>query len=280
MGHPATVEPPPVAARTVQRVLRPATERKFTIQLLPEHDVNARRKGGTFLTSLVVHAILIACVILIPLLFFEEALPAPGEVLRAFFVQPAELAPPPPPPPPPPAAGARPVAKAPAAPRPTEPAKFVAPIEVPEEIRPDDLSLDLGGAEGGVAGGVEGGVPGGVLGGIVGGLPQNAAPPPAPVVRVGGSVKPPKLVKQVAPEYPALAMQARLQAVVIVEAYVGTDGRVKSAKVLRGAPLFDDPALSAVRQWRYAPLLLNGVPTEFVLTVTLNFKLQQVQVQQ
>ena len=54
---------------------------------------------------------------------------------------------------------------------------------------------------------------------------------------------------------------------------VDTRGRVVEVKVLRGAPLFDDAAIAAVKQWRYQPLLLNGVPTEFILTVTLKFNL-------
>jgi hypothetical protein len=29
-----------------------------------------------------------------------------------------------------------------------------------------------------------------------------------------------------------------------------------------------------VRQWRYKPLILNGVPTPFVLTVTLTFSIK------
>ncbi len=43
--------------------------------------------------------------------------------------------------------------------------------------------------------------------------------------------------------------------------------------VLRGHPLFDEAAVAAVRQWRYRPLLLNGEPTEFILTVTVFFNL-------
>jgi hypothetical protein len=31
--------------------------------------------------------------------------------------------------------------------------------------------------------------------------------------------------------------------------------------------------LDAVRQWRYVPLVLNGVPERFVLTVVLTFNL-------
>jgi protein TonB len=156
------------------------------------------------------------------------------------------------------------------------PSAFIAPIEVPDQIKPEAATLDLGGVEGGVPGGVEGGVPGGVVGGVVGGLP--AAPPPPPkVVRIGGKVVAPKLVHRVEPKYPELAVQARAQAIMILEAHVGTDGHVKDVTILRGQPLFDEAALSAVKQWRYQPLLLNGVPTEFVLTVTLVFKIERFQ---
>ena len=114
---------------------------------------------------------------------------------------------------------------------------------------------------------------GGVLGGVVGGLP--AAPPPAPpaVVRVGGNIRAPKLVHEVHPVYPELAIQARLSSLVILEARVATDGRVESVKVLRGSPLFDEAAMEAVKEWRYQPLLLNGQPTEFIVTVTVAFNL-------
>ena len=35
-----------------------------------------------------------------------------------------------------------------------------------------------------------------------------------------------------------------------------------------------DAALNAVRQWKYTPTLLNGVPVPIVMTVTVNFTLQ------
>ena len=43
--------------------------------------------------------------------------------------------------------------------------------------------------------------------------------------------------------------------------------------MLRGQPLFDQAAVDAVKQWRYQPLLLNGVPVPFIVTVTLSFHL-------
>jgi protein TonB len=162
--------------------------------------------------------------------------------------------------------------KAPATARPPENASFVAPIEVPDAIVPEE-TLSLG-VEGGVPGGVEGGVPGGVVGGIVGGIPNAEPPPPARVVRVGGQIKAPRLLHTVMPEYPQLATQAHLSAMVVLQLRVGEDGRIKTAEVVHGQALFDEPALAAVRQWRYAPLLLNGVPTEFIVNVTVMFRLQ------
>jgi protein TonB len=154
-------------------------------------------------------------------------------------------------------------------PPPTE-ARFVAPVEVPEEIKPEE-GIDLG-VEGGVAGGVEGGVPGGVVGGVVGGLPD--APPPQQAVRVGGQIKEPRKLKHVAPAYPDIAKQARVQGVVILECIISPQGKVTDVKVLRGIPLLDQAAIDAVKQWVYTPTLLNGVPVPVIMTVTVNFKLQ------
>jgi TonB family protein len=64
---------------------------------------------------------------------------------------------------------------------------------------------------------------------------------------------------------------ARVSGIVILEAHVGVDGYVKSARILRSIPLLDDAALTAVKQWRYQPLLLNGAPTEFLVNVTVVF---------
>jgi protein TonB len=242
----------------------------FQSLVITEPEKHAGRTSATFLVSLLLHSALVIAVAIVPLLFYD-ALPS-SDGLKAFFVAPLEVAPPPPPPPPPPA-GARAVVKA--APRidTQQPQGFVAPIDIPNEIKPEE-GLDLG-VEGGVAGGVEGGVPGGVVGGVVGGLPTEAPPPPAKVVRIGGQIKEPKKIRNVNPVYPDLAVQSRVSALVILEAEVDTRGHVKATRILRGHPLFDEAAQEAVKQWRYQPLLLNGEPTGFILTVTINFNLQQ-----
>jgi protein TonB len=219
-------------------------------------------------TSFTLHATAALALALVPLLL-SDALPEPSEGARAFFVEP--MAAPPPPPPPPPAPRAASAARVAAKAAPAVPAGFVAPVEVPTEIRPEE-GLDLGGAEGGIEGGVEGGVPGGVVGAIVAGIPE-APPPPAPkAVRVGGDIREPRKVVDVAPVYPRLALEAGVQGVVILEATIDPRGRVVNATVLRGLPMLDEAALEAVRQWVYTPTLLGGVPTPVIMTVTVNFR--------
>jgi protein TonB len=65
-----------------------------------------------------------------------------------------------------------------------------------------------------------------------------------------------------------------VEGVVIIEAVIGTDGRVQQARVLRSKPLLDEAALTAVRQWVFTPTLLNGVPVPLIMTVTVNFTLR------
>jgi periplasmic protein TonB len=267
--RPIAEKAKPTGTPTSRPAPRPPVEFRFH-SLVPREELSRGKSlSATVATSLLLHGVIVVALVIIPL-FLREALPEPGEAVRAFFVSPTDVAPPPPPPPPPAAAPkvARVVKVQP--PVPVDTSRLVAPIEVPDQIKPEQ-TLDLG-VEGGVVGGVEGGVPGGVVGGIVGGLPA-APPPPAKVVRIGGNVIAPKPIKRVDPTYPPLAAAARVAGTVIIEARVGTDGRVLKADVVRGAPLLNDAAVAAVKQWRYKPLLLNGVPTEFILTVTVNFSL-------
>jgi protein TonB len=278
MGHAALAEPP-VSVESPPKVRPPATSPKVPplfLSLIPREPVSlVKTRSATFATSVVLHSLLVVVVVLLPILAQDVLPPLAREALRVILVEPPSLTPPAPPPPPPvggPRLAPRPLATP--APVPLD-ARFTAPIEVPETIAPEAPSFDLG-LEGGVPGGVEGGVPGGVVGGVVGGLPPPPPPVEAPLVRVGGQLKPPKLIKQVQPVYPEVARLARVSAMVILEARVDAQGYVKSVTVLRGSPLFDEPATEAVKQWRYQPLLFNGVPTGFILTVTVSFRISEV----
>ena len=216
--------------------------------------------------SLTAHALLTLAVV-VPALYVMDQLPEVPTVMA--FVAPVP-APPPPPPPPPPAP-----AKAEKARPATASAPNAAPIEAPPQIKPE---TGFERVETGVVGGVEGGIPGGIVGGIVGGI-SNAPPPPPPPpvaprrpVRVGGEIAQPTQLVRVAPVYPEIAARALIQGMVIIEATVDETGHVREAKVLRSVKFLDDAAIAAVKQWQYSPLLLNGEPMPFVLTVMVSFK--------
>jgi TonB family protein len=73
----------------------------------------------------------------------------------------------------------------------------------------------------------------------------------------------------------SLALTARIQGLVIVEAIIDMQGRVQDARVLRtDSPLFNGAALNAVRQWTTGQRCSTGVPVSIVMTVTVQFRLQ------
>lgn len=93
-------------------------------------------------------------------------------------------------------------------------------------------------------------------------------------VRVGGDIKPPVKVKNVTPVYPSFALQAHIEGVVILEATIGVDGRIKEIKVLRSIKELDDAAVKAVRAWEYKPTVVNGQAVQVITTIPVNFNLE------
>jgi protein TonB len=223
--------------------------------------------------STTAQALALTAVIAIPMLFVTEQMPE-IPTMMAFVAAP----PPPATPPPPPAPAAAKPTPAQSRPVPVT-SELAAPVTAPLTIEAEPPGTDEAFDEG-VPGGVEGGVPGGVVGGVVGGLPEPAPPPPPPPskrgpVRIGGQIGAPALLYRVEPSYPSFAVKAHLEGIVILVAVVDREGKVEDVEVLRSAgPLLDREALLAVRQWRYSPLVLNGIRESFTLTVTLSFHLE------
>lgn len=104
--------------------------------------------------------------------------------------------------------------------------------------------------------------------------PQGGGKADAPeTVRVGGDIKPPLKVKNVPPVYPQIAITSHTQGVVILEATIGTDGKVKETKVIRSIKQLDDAAITAVRAWEYKPTLVSGKAVQVIMTIPVNFTL-------
>jgi protein TonB len=131
----------------------------------------------------------------------------------------------------------------------------------------------------GAMGALPGGVPGGLVGGITGGMPSVAAPVvaapaaegPKRPVRIGGNVKPPRLIYGPAAVYPILAAQSHIHGVVVIDAIIDEHGSVIEEKIVSGHPLLVQSALKAVSERKYEPTVLDGEPTPVDLRVEVNF---------
>jgi TonB family protein len=118
---------------------------------------------------------------------------------------------------------------------------------------------------------------------------QPPAPPPPPPesevlwlklgefwwggVRVDPAEQQRRLQAQVRPIYPEVARTAGIEGTVSMRVLIGKDGSVEQISVVSGEPVLRNPAMDAVRRWRYQPLLLNGEPVSVVTVVNLEFRL-------
>ena len=84
-------------------------------------------------------------------------------------------------------------------------------------------------------------------------------------------MKEPRLLSSVAPTYPQAAMQANVQGDVKVQATIDETGRVTKMKIVSGPALLQRAAMDAVRQWRFAPSVLNDKPIAVDEVITVRF---------
>ncbi len=237
-----------------------------------------QRKSKFFATttSFILNCLAIMVMLAVPLMFTEQL---PKAQLLTFLV-----APPPPPPPPPPAAQQvqrvvreiqTDVLSSGALRTPTRIPQKVQMIK--EEEAPPPMP-----AGGGVVGGVPGGIPGGQLGGVIGSVISStsslaAVPKFIPAtpqrVRISAGVTKGMLIRRIEPVYPTLARSARIQGDVVLSAIIDTNGQIQNLQLVSGHPMLVPAAISAVKQWRYKPYLLNGQPVEVETTITVIFTL-------
>lgn len=93
-------------------------------------------------------------------------------------------------------------------------------------------------------------------------------------IRVGGNVMAARLTRQVLPVYPEEAKRARIQGTVLLHAIVAKDGSLRNLQLLQGQCWLAQAAVEAVKQWRYAPYLINGHPVEVDTTIQAIFNME------
>ena len=93
----------------------------------------------------------------------------------------------------------------------------------------------------------------------------------------GKGVINPRVTREVKPRYTADAMAARIQGAVLMSAVVLSNGTVGEVKILRSLdPRYglDQEAVTAARQWRFAPGTREGEPVAVLVTLELTFTLK------
>ena len=79
-------------------------------------------------------------------------------------------------------------------------------------------------------------------------------------LQAGRDAPSPKRIHYVEPLYPAIAREAGVAGVVLVEIGVKEDGHPYEVLIIEAVPLLDKAAIEAVRQWRYEPTVVDGRP--------------------
>jgi TonB family protein len=97
---------------------------------------------------------------------------------------------------------------------------------------------------------------------------QSSATPPA---HISSGAMAGNIVTRVNPVYPPDAKTAGIEGAVVLDATISTTGQIDNLQVASGPIELQASAIEAVRQWKYKPYLLNGVPTEVQTTITVNY---------
>jgi protein TonB len=239
-------------------------------------EVVAEKRVGLLSASFAFHALVVIAILANGIRMIEFPTSAPKEYAIPVFALPPQ---------PPPALGVpnggHKQSTPPAPAKPTTPTANTAPITVPDHIEvaqsattsTSDATATSNDAGSDQPQGVPWGVPHGV--GVDGpSSTATVASEPDVPLRIVGDVKAPVVIRRVAPLYPKLAINARMNGTVVVECIIDKNGRVREAHVLRStSTMFDQSALDAVQQWQFAPGSLHGNAVDTIFDLTVTFRL-------
>jgi TonB family protein len=83
----------------------------------------------------------------------------------------------------------------------------------------------------------------------------------------------PKPIRRFDPEYPEILLSNSMRGEVLVEFVVSSTGSVAESKVIRSThPAFDEPALEAIRKWKFEPGTRNGEPVNIRMQQPISFQ--------
>ena len=84
--------------------------------------------------------------------------------------------------------------------------------------------------------------------------------------------EPPVPVRTVPPDYPADLRRDGVSGIVTVKCQIDALGNVTEAEVEKSSnPAFDQPALNAIRKWKFKPARMDGTPTAIRVSIPIKF---------
>jgi outer membrane biosynthesis protein TonB len=103
---------------------------------------------------------------------------------------------------------------------------------------------------------------------------QQSSQPKRPLrIRVASGVMQGMVDHEAVPAYPDQALQSGIRGNVIFVILVNEEGKIISANAVEGDPLLIAVSTDALRQFRFRPFLLNGVPVQVETQLEYQFSL-------
>ena len=100
----------------------------------------------------------------------------------------------------------------------------------------------------------------------------SAPPEESPVLANAEDIRE-RLVYKIAPVYPPLARQARIQGTVVLRIFINKLGEVRDVELVSGHPMLAPAAGEAVKKWRYMPYESGGKAVEIQTEVQVIFRM-------
>lgn len=84
--------------------------------------------------------------------------------------------------------------------------------------------------------------------------------------------EPPVPVRTVAPDYPRELRAHNISGIVMVRCNIDAQGNVAEASIAKSSnENFDNPAMEAVKKWKFKPASENGSPVAITVTIPIKF---------
>lgn len=137
------------------------------------------------------------------------------------------------------------------------------PPELSDAPQPMNLNVDLDVAVGA----------GGALAAGFGGYDKSNATQQLDALDIADLEKRPELIASVAPKYPPEMRKAKIEGSVTVLFLLDENGRVQDPRIENASrPEFEQPALEAVRRWKFKPGMKDGEAVRTYMRLPMRFR--------